>query len=134
MSGRRGFTLIEIVVVMAIIAIALTFAGVRVSSGMGRLELEQAANSVKLFIRIARIEAQHSNREQYVLLDRQRHSVALLSPEMKIVREEKLPGSVEVVLDRDVETLAMYIAPSGLIRGKAIRLRGRTGEIGVAVQ
>jgi hypothetical protein len=101
---------------------------------MGRLELNQAGSAVRLFIKVAKLEAQRSDREQYVLLDRQRHSVALLSSEMKIVREEKLPGTVEVVLRPDVQAAAVYVAPSGIVRGESVHLRGRTGEIEVPAE
>jgi hypothetical protein len=119
---------------MAIMAIALSLAGARIGAGIGRLELNEAVSAVQRYVQIARLQAQRSDHEQYVLLDRQRHSVALLSPEMKVVREEKLPGSVEVVLAPDVQAAAVYIAPSGIVRGEAVRLRGRTGVVEVALK
>ena len=134
MNGRRGFSLIEIVVVLAIIAISLSLAGPRIGAGLGRIELNQAAQTVRSYIKLARLQAQRSDREQYVVLDQQRHSVALVGPEMKVTREETLPKSVQFVLQPEVQAAALYVAPSGILRGGPVRLRGRIGEIEVPVQ
>jgi prepilin-type N-terminal cleavage/methylation domain-containing protein len=133
-NGRRGFSLIEVVVVLAIIGISLTLAGPRIGAGLGRIELNQAAQTVRTYIKLARLQAQRSDREQYVVLDQQRHSVVLVGPEMKVTREETLPKSVQFVLQPDVQTSALYVAPSGILRGDPVRLRGRTGEIEVSIQ
>jgi prepilin-type N-terminal cleavage/methylation domain-containing protein len=133
-NGRRGFSLIEVVVVLAIIGISLTLAGPRIGAGLGRIELNQAAQTVRTYIKLARLQAQRSDREQYVVLDQQRHSVVLVGPEMMVIREEALPKSVQFVLQPDVQTSALYVAPSGILRGDPVRLRGRTGEIEVSVQ
>jgi prepilin-type N-terminal cleavage/methylation domain-containing protein len=133
-NERRGFSLIEVVVVLAIIGISLSLAGPRIGAGLGRIELNQAAQTVRTYIKLARLQAQRSDREQYVVLDQQRHSVVLVGPEMKVTREEALPKSVQFVLQPDVQTSALYVAPSGILRGDPVRLRGRTGEIEVSIQ
>jgi prepilin-type N-terminal cleavage/methylation domain-containing protein len=130
-NRTRGFTLVEVVVVMAIIAISLTLAGPRIGAGIGRIELNQAAQTVRSHIKLARVQARRSDREQYIVLDRQKRSVVLVSPEMKVLREERLPSSVEFVLDPDVQVSVLSIAPSGIARGNPILLRGRTAEIEV---
>ena len=134
MTGRRGFSLIEVVIVMAIIAISLSLAGPRIGAGLSRLELTQAERTVRSYIKFARSQAQRSDREQYVVLDRISGSVALVGSELKVLREVKLPSSVEIILGADVETATLYVAPSGILRGEPVRLRGRTGETEVALQ
>jgi type IV fimbrial biogenesis protein FimT len=134
MTGRRGLTLIEVVIVVAIIAISLSLAGPRIGAGLSRLELTQAERSVRNTIKLARSEAQRSDTEQYVVLDRVNGSLTLLGSELKIVREERLPSSVEIVLDTDQETATLYVAPSGILRGEPVRLRGRSGETEVELQ
>ena len=134
MNGRRGFTLIEVVIVMAIVAISLSMAGPRIGAGIGRIELNQAAQTIRTYIKLARVQAQRADREQYIVLDKERRSVALLGPEMKILRQQTLPRSVDFVLQPDVQATALYVAPSGILRGNPVRLRGRTGEIEIALR
>lgn len=134
MNKRRGFTLIEVVVVMAIIAISLTMAGPRIGAGIGRIELNQAAQTIRTYIKLARLQARRSDREQYIVLDRQKRSVALVGPEMTVVRQQRLPGSVEFVLDPEVQAAALRVAPSGILSGDPVRLRGRTGIADIGLQ
>ena len=120
---------------MAIIAISLTLAGPRIGAGIGRIELNQAAQTIRSYIKLARLQAQRSDREQYVVFDRRKQSIALVGPVMNSVREEKLPSSVEFVLEPDVQVSSLSIAPSGIARGNPIRLRGRRGaEIEVSLR
>lgn len=126
--------MIEVVMVMAVIALALTLAGPRIGAGIGRLQLEQAGQSLRSFIKIGRIQAQRRDREHYVLLDRKNDSITLLNPEMKPIRREQLPSSVQIILDSDSDFSTILIAPSGIVRGEAVRLRGRAGELEVSLQ
>lgn len=134
MNKRRGFSLIEVVIVLAIIGISLSLAGPRIGAGLGRIELNQAAQTVRTYIKLARLQAQRSDREQYVVLDRQKRSVALVGPDMRVAREETLPRSVEFILQSEVQAAALYVPPSGILRGDPVRLRGRTGEIEVSLR
>jgi len=131
---KKGFSLIEVVMVMAVIALALTLAGPRIGAGIGRLQLEQAGQSLRSFIKIGRIQAQRRDREHYVLLDRKNDSITLLNPEMKPIRREQLPSSVQIILDSESDFSTILIAPSGIVRGEAVRLRGRAGELEVSLQ
>jgi prepilin-type N-terminal cleavage/methylation domain-containing protein len=133
-NRRSGFTLVEVVVVMAIIAISLTLAGPRIGAGIGRIELNQAEQTVRSYIKLGRVQAQRSDRAHYVVLDRQKRSVVLVNREMKVLREAELPSSVEFVLEPEVQLSAVSIAPSGIARGNPIRLRGRSTEIEVPIR
>src|SRR5438876_9231423 len=99
----KGFSLIEVVVVMALIALTLTLAGPRIGAGIGRLELERAGQSIRSFVKLGRVQAQRTDREHYIVLDRKRDSITLLNPELRPLREEQLPSSVHIVLDSDLD-------------------------------
>ena len=72
-SGRReGFSLIEVVVVMAVIALALTLVGPRIGAGIGRLELQQAGAVCSNFVKIGRAQAQRADRQHFVVIDSER--------------------------------------------------------------
>src|SRR3954462_9046047 len=62
MTGKRGFTLIEVVIVVAIMAISLGLAGPRIGAGLGRLELNTSAQTVRRFVKMARLQAERSER------------------------------------------------------------------------
>ena len=135
MNGRtKGFSLVEVVVVMAVIALALTLAGPRIGAGMGRLELEQAAQTVRSFIKLGRAQAQRTDRQHFVVIDRRRESMTLLGPEMQILRTETVPSSVRIVLEQDSDLATFSIAPSGIVRGEPFHLQGRVSDIEILPQ
>ncbi len=119
---------------MAIIAITLTMAGPRIGAGIGRIELNQSAQTIRSYIKMARLRAQRSDRAQYVIMDRERHAVAIVGPDLNVVREQTLPASVDFVLDPDVTVSALHVAPSGILKGGPIRLRGRIDVLEVALK
>src|SRR4030095_16229399 len=99
---------------MALIALALTLAGPRIGAGIGRLELEQAAQSVRSLIKLRRGQAQRADREHYVVIDRKQDSLTLLDPEMRPLQRRVLPSSVQLVLQPNTDLESVFIAPSGL--------------------
>ena len=129
MTSKRGFTLIEVVVVMAIIAVAIGLAGPRIGAGLSRLEAKNAAQTVRGLIRMARLRAERTEESQYVVFDRTRRAVSLVDDEMKPVRESILPSAVELVFENDARTAILYVTPSGIVRGATIRVRGGSNEI-----
>jgi prepilin-type N-terminal cleavage/methylation domain-containing protein len=134
MTGRRGFSLIEVVVVMAIIAIALGMAGPRIGAGIGNLELTSAENTIQALVKLGRVQAERLDRPHYVVVNEQRHSVSLLNADLRSLREQKLPSSVTLVSDSPMPIATISIAPSGMLRRPPIRLRGRAGERDIALK
>ena len=134
MKGHRGLTLIEVVVVLAIIAISIGLAGPRIGAGLGGLELRQSEQTVKTYLRLAKARARRADSNCYVVLDNVHRTVGLLGPDMNLLREQKLPSSVSFILKPPLEKVALRIAPSGIVGGDSVRLRGRTAEVEVSVQ
>jgi prepilin-type N-terminal cleavage/methylation domain-containing protein len=130
----KGFSLIEVVVVMVLIALTLTLAGPRIGAGFGRLELERARQSIRNLVKVGRVQAERADKEYYVMIDRKQDSLRLLDPDMKVIRQEQLPSSVQIDLDSNADAVGLTISPSGIVRGNPIRLHGRTGELTVELQ
>src|SRR2546429_5214331 len=86
---------------MALIALTLTLAGPSIRAGFGRLELEQSSQAIRSFVKAGRVQAQRADREYHVVIYSKRDSMALLDPELKVVRKETLPSSVQIILDSD---------------------------------
>jgi prepilin-type N-terminal cleavage/methylation domain-containing protein len=134
MTGRRGLTLIEVVIVLAIIGLSLGLAGPQIGAGLGRLELNTSARTVNALIKTAKLEAQRKDRQHYVVFDKTGRSISVLGSDLKLVRREQLPSSVDFIFQKDVPTAALYVSPVGIIRGAPVRLRGRVGETEVSVR
>jgi prepilin-type N-terminal cleavage/methylation domain-containing protein len=130
----KGFSLIEVVVVMALIALTLTLVGPRIGAGLGRLELEKTRQTIRSFIKVGRVQAERSDREYYLVIDRKQDSLRLLDPELKVIRQEQLPSTVQINLESNADLAGLTIMPSGIVRGSVIRLQGRTGELTVDFQ
>src|SRR5438094_9841021 len=89
----KGFSLIEVVVVMTLIALTLTLAGPRIGAGLGRLELERTAQTIRGAVKIGRIQAERMDREYYITIDRKQEVLRLLDPDLKVIRQEQLPST-----------------------------------------
>lgn len=130
----KGFSLIEIVVVMALIALTLTLAGPRIGAGLGRLELERTAQTIRGLVKIGRVQAERLDREYYVTIDRKQDTVQLLDPDLKVIRREQVPSTVEINFDSYSNLTALTISPSGIVRGTAIRLHSHAGDLSLQLQ
>jgi prepilin-type N-terminal cleavage/methylation domain-containing protein len=130
----KGFSLIEVVVVMALIALTLTLVGPRIGAGIGRLELDETAQAIRGFVKSGYVQAERTDRVHYVVIDRAKKLMTLLDPEMKTLRQKELASSVELILDGNSDLATISVSPSGIVRSGPIRLRGRVGDIQVNLQ
>lgn len=134
MNGVRGLSLVEVMIVMAILALSVGLVGPRIGAGMTRIEVYQAEQTIRSFVEIARSKAQRSNLAHFVVLNGRGSSLALVGPAMDILRESELPPSVELVVDSDAGIDSIYVPPSGLLRGQFVRLQSRFGPSEVTFQ
>ncbi len=119
---------------MAIIALSVGLVGPRIGAGMTRIEVYQAEQTIRSFVEMARSRAQRSNLAHFVVLNRRGPTVTLVGPDMNILRERKLPSSVELVVDSEEGIESIDVPPSGLLRGQSIQLRSRFGPSEVTFQ
>ncbi len=97
LPGARGFTLIEIVVVLAILAVATAFVLPTVGRGSEALRLRSEAGRVAALLREARLQAVSQRRVTRVTLDRARNTVAVTAgdPDHPLRRVE-LPAGLRL--------------------------------------
>ena len=119
---------------MAIIGITLGLAGPRIGAGLGTIELRQAEQTVKSGVQLAKRRAQRVDADCFVVFDNVRRAVDVLGPDMKIVRDDRLPSSVQFVLQPPAQSIAIQVAPSGIVSGDSIEIRGRNSETQVSLR
>jgi prepilin-type N-terminal cleavage/methylation domain-containing protein len=94
---QQGFTLIELVVVLAVMAVAMAFVLPSVGRGTESLKLRGEAKRVAALLREARLQAVSQRRSAYVTLDRTRNTVALTVGESERPhRTLELPAGVRI--------------------------------------
>ena len=93
---NRGLSLIEMIVVMAIISLFAGLVGPRIGSGLAGLELRRAERTVLDSLRDAKTYARQSGSTVFVVFDGEDQKVVLLGSDMQVVRESPLPDSVEL--------------------------------------
>jgi prepilin-type N-terminal cleavage/methylation domain-containing protein len=131
---KKGFTLIEVIVVMALIALTLTLVGPRIGAGIGRLELDETAQAIRGFVKNGAVQAERTDRVHYVVINRPKKLMTLLDPDMKVLRQKELASSVEIILAGGTDVATISVFPSGIVRSEPIRVHGRVGDIQVNLQ
>lgn len=135
-----GFTLIELIVVLAIISVAAAFVVPAVGRGAEGLRLRQEAGRVAALLREARLQAVTQRRTARVTLDRVRNTVGLTIGDRE-VREITMPRDVRVSVATGGDSLAfssrglarearwVFAVPGG--RELAIAVDAITGRVTV---
>ncbi len=74
---QRGFTLFELLVVLAVIGLVIAAAPPLINRGMPSLEVRAAAREIAAGMRRARSQAIHANRETRFTIDTERKRYAI---------------------------------------------------------
>jgi prepilin-type N-terminal cleavage/methylation domain-containing protein len=117
-----GFTLLELLIVMALLGVLTAVAYPSIGRGMGTLRLRTASREIAAAIRLARSKALREQQAYYLQFDIDKGEVELSSEDLKYQRSFSLP---EGVVFRRVALLgedngpyssdrAYYFAPNGL--------------------
>jgi len=123
-SRHRGFTLIEMLVVMVIMVLAYAMTAPMISAGVSGAELKAAARQIAAGLRKARSEAVVSKNEVALTVDVERHQFDL-SGDKRIYR---LPEKIEISLYTaqsellDAKTGAIRFYPDGSSTGGRVTL------------
>jgi general secretion pathway protein H len=119
--GQAGFTLFELMVVLAIIGLALGLLGAQPPARSARLELDGAARSLAQSLQLARARAIAENR-----------SVAVTIGSAAYMRDGQAPQPFPPRI-KAVETGTIRFAPDGSASGGELTLRGDSGAVQVSV-
>ncbi|MBE9549999.1 MAG: prepilin-type N-terminal cleavage/methylation domain-containing protein [Proteobacteria bacterium] len=104
--SQRGFTLIEILVVMVLIGLMVSMVGLSMSKSVSRAEIRNASRDVLSALRYTRTQAIVTHREQVLMVDLEQRTIS--APGQKVI---KLPEGIELGMttarrEQQSETLA----------------------------
>ncbi len=130
-SGSRGFTLLELMIVLVIMGVMLVFAGPRVAKNLGSLTLKTTAKKAAAYIRYARSQAVNTGSLYRVIFDAEKNRLIVLGTrqipaasdnatdeedaEVEDNEEEEQPAS-----DGGEKVLRMYSLPEEIRFGEII--------------
>jgi general secretion pathway protein H len=134
--GRdNGFTLLELIVVMAILAMAAVIAFPSATSSRRGLTADAAALNFASALRIARAEAIRSNREQMLVLNvaRRSYSAAGLRVARAIPTDVAVSYEIPPAEQSTDATAAVRFRPDGSSSGGTFRFAAHRKSASVAV-
>ena len=132
-NTQKGFTLIEIIVVMLIIGIASGLVGIMVSKGKGSLELRTFTKDVSAILRYARNNAVSEKKIYCFVIDKDKHTYQLYSEDTgyknkEIVMNKDIPDELEIsVQGREEDFQYMEFFPRGSSSGGVIEITNQDG-------
>jgi general secretion pathway protein H len=132
---KRGFTLVEMMVVLVIVALMMALVGTSISRNISGAEIRTAASKVAASLRYTRTQAILTKTEQVFLVDTEKRTYQAAEAEVK-----QLPEGMEVELNTARSELTsetvggIRFYPDGGSTGGNVRLEanGRIYRINVA--
>ena len=118
---KKGFSLIELLVVLVIISIFSAFVGPRVVGTLGNMSLKTSSKKVAAALRYARSRAVTESIPYVALLDLNRNRLTV-KPNGNF--SPKKDGSGEAPLKEDKGRSKRYILPEGIIFKDAVAING----------
>ena len=130
-----GFTLIEVLVVLVLMAALTAVVAPSIGRGLGAIELQTTARRIAATLRLARMKAVREQRVFLVGFDLERNEVELTREDLSFRRTFELPGSVRIqkVTRRgddamsEVKVTCLFV-PNGLSESFEVWLRNNRGR------
>ena len=121
---RRGVTLIEMLLVMAIIGLMAAISFPAVNSGLDSIRLHSASDSVASFLDSVMNRAERRQQVVEIVIDPKRNRMAAYSTEAGYVRTLEMPDTVTIAGEDERHYIVM---PGGTFPRFAIDLVNRRG-------
>ncbi len=121
---RRGVTLVEMMVVVAVIGLMAGISFPAVSTGLDSIRLHSAADSVAAFLNAAMNRAERRQEVVEVVIDPASNRIALYSTAPGFSRTLDLPGSIALTGD---SARRVFLVPGGSFPPLAVDLVNRKG-------
>lgn len=138
--NRHGFTLIELMIVLAIIAITLGYIGPRVFSSLSTSNMDRAVRDITTIIQVARSSAVTQHKVYLVRFDIDNNKIALYpmpessGKEPEMLKERKMPDGVTLKSikssyqpQKDQGEMDLRITTEGVVEQGVIYLDGPLG-------
>ena len=136
-SGRRsaakGFTLIEIIIVLFIIGLATGIAGIMISRNSSSLELRTFTRDISSVLRYARNSAVSEKNIYCLSFDHEKNMITLYSETtdykiIDLVLSRELPDGIELLIGDGEEDSHLEFMPQGNSSGGTIEIRDEEGR------
>jgi prepilin-type N-terminal cleavage/methylation domain-containing protein len=132
-SNTRGITLVEMLIVVAIIGLIAGISFPAISAGLDSVRLASATDSLASFLNAAVNRAERRQEPLEVVISPKENRLTLYSNEPGFTRELKLPDgiAIEAVLPQDPDdpqgARRLILMPGATVPGIGIRIANRRG-------
>jgi len=132
-TAVKGFTLIEIIIVLFIIGLATGIAGIMISRNSSSLELRKFTKEMTSVLRYARNSAVSEKQIYCLSFDPEKNMVTLYSETIDykindLVLSKELPDGIEIMIGEGQDDPHLEFMPQGNSSGGMIEIRDREGR------